>query len=283
LEINRIIRSAFTNVLLGIPKELIINVDNAPIRLNGVELQNQLFTKQVLANTLLLHFKNQALQEIYKVVGSADMFGNPVGFVQSLGTGVIDFFYEPAKGIAISPKEFVSGVGKGSFSLVKNTISGAFNTASKITGSIGSGMHTHFPNKEICSVTHQCDLGVASLSADNDYQIQRLEDIQQNKPKHVFEGIGRGLLSFGRGIFDGISGLVTQPIKGSQQEGAAGFFKGMGRGFAGVVVKPVVGALDLASKTTEGIKNTTDLFQPSVNRKRLPRHFKTGKLEVSSS
>jgi len=132
-------RSAFTNVLLGIPKELIINVDNAPIRVNGVELQNQLFTTQVLANTLLLHFKNQALQEIYKVVGSADMFGNPVGFVQSLGTGVIDFFYEPAKGITISPKEFVSGVGKGSFSLVKNTISGAFNTASKITGSIGSG------------------------------------------------------------------------------------------------------------------------------------------------
>ena len=122
--------------------------------------------------------------------------------------------------------------------------------------------------------------GVASLSADNEYQIQRLEDIQQNKPKHVFEGIGRGLLSFGRGIFDGISGLVTQPIKGSQQEGTAGFFKGVGRGFAGVVVKPVVGALDLASKTTEGIKNTTELFQPAVNRKRLPRHFKTGKLEV---
>lgn len=34
----------------------------------------------------------------------------------------------------------------------------------------------------------------------------------------------------------------------------------MGKGLAGVVVKPISGGLDLLSKTTEGIKNTTMIF-----------------------
>lgn len=43
---------------------------------------------------------------------------------------------------------------------------------------------------------------------------------------------------FGQGMFDGIAGLVTQPLQGAKKEGAAGFFKGVGRGIAGVAVKP---------------------------------------------
>jgi hypothetical protein len=86
-------------------------------------------------------------------------------------------------------------------------------------------MFTHFPNEEIFSVTHQCDLGVASLSADNDYQIQRLEDIQQNKPKHVFEGIDRGLLSFGRGIFNELRVLSRNQSKARSKKAQLGSSK----------------------------------------------------------
>jgi hypothetical protein len=45
---------------------------------------------------------------------------------------------------------------------------------------------------------------------------------------------GKGL---GLGFYDGISGLVTQPIKGAKEGGGAGFIKGVGKGLGGVVLK----------------------------------------------
>ena len=61
------------------------------------------------------------------------------------------------------------------------------------------------------------------------------------------------MTSMGKGIFEGVTGLVTQPMKGAKEEGAKGFFKGFGKGIIGIATKPVAGVLDMASKTTEGI------------------------------
>lgn len=46
---------------------------------------------------------------------------------------------------------------------------------------------------------------------------------------------------FGFGLYDGISGLVTQPIKGAQKDGTAGFIKGFGKGIGGLMAKPAAG------------------------------------------
>lgn len=45
---------------------------------------------------------------------------------------------------------------------------------------------------------------------------------------------GRGL---GLGLYDGVSGLVTQPLQGAREQGASGFFKGFGKGIGGIVLK----------------------------------------------
>lgn len=66
-------------------------------------------------------------------------------------------------------------------------------------------------------------------------------------------GFMQGMTSMGKGIFDGVTGLVTQPMKGAKEEGAKGFFKGFGKGIIGIATKPVAGVIDMASKTTEGI------------------------------
>lgn len=50
---------------------------------------------------------------------------------------------------------------------------------------------------------------------------------------------------FGYGFYDGISGLVTQPMRGAEKEGAAGLLKGIGKGIAGVVLKPGAGKQSL--------------------------------------
>lgn len=45
----------------------------------------------------------------------------------------------------------------------------------------------------------------------------------------------------GFGFYDGITGLVTQPIRGAEKDGAAGLVKGIGKGVAGLIVKPGAG------------------------------------------
>jgi vacuolar protein sorting-associated protein 13A/C len=61
-----------------------------------------------------------------------------------------------------------------------------------------------------------------------------------------------------------------KPIEGAETGGAAGFFKGVGKGLVGVVTKPVIGVFDLASNVSEGIRNTTTVFDnPARDRVRL--------------
>jgi hypothetical protein len=79
------------------------------------------------------------------------------------------------------------------------------------------------------------------------------------EPRHIprVTGLQSGLRTagkeFGVGLFDGISGLVTQPISGAKQGGAGGFLKGVGRGIAGVVVKPSAAAYALPAYAMMGV------------------------------
>lgn len=58
---------------------------------------------------------------------------------------------------------------------------------------------------------------------------------------------------FGYGLYDGISGLVTQPMRGAQKEGAAGFVKGIGKGIGGIVLKPGAGFFAIPGYTMKGV------------------------------
>lgn len=61
------------------------------------------------------------------------------------------------------------GIMKGSASLLTKTISGAFNSVSKITGSVSTG--------------------IAALTMDEDYMQER-EKMRAKKPKHIVDGVG---------------------------------------------------------------------------------------------
>ncbi|QDS71101.1 hypothetical protein FKW77_009183 [Venturia effusa] len=70
----------------------------------------------------------------------------------------------------------------------------------------------------------------------------------------------------GLGFFDGITGLVTQPLQGAKKEGAAGFVKGFGKGIAGLVVKPGAGIYGLPGYAMKGIyKEIQRHFGASAN------------------
>ncbi|KAH8760052.1 hypothetical protein BGZ57DRAFT_932116 [Hyaloscypha finlandica] len=58
---------------------------------------------------------------------------------------------------------------------------------------------------------------------------------------------------FGLGCWDGVSGLVMQPVKGAQETGVLGSMKDFGKGVAGLAFKPAAGALGLAGYSGRGM------------------------------
>ncbi|KAH6885824.1 hypothetical protein B0T10DRAFT_444100 [Thelonectria olida] len=57
----------------------------------------------------------------------------------------------------------------------------------------------------------------------------------------------------GYGFFDGVAGLVTQPLKGAEKEGAVGLVKGFGKGIGGLVAKPAAGFWGIPAYTMQGV------------------------------
>ncbi|KAF2862120.1 glycosyltransferase family 1 protein [Piedraia hortae CBS 480.64] len=66
-------------------------------------------------------------------------------------------------------------------------------------------------------------------------------------------GIKTAGKEFGLNMYDGISGLVTQPARGFAKEGAAGLLKGFGRGVGGVILKPGAAVFGIPAYTMQGV------------------------------
>lgn len=75
------------------------------------------------------------------------------------------------------------------------------------------------------------------------------------KPEKITDfqsGLKAAGKEFGYGFYDGITGLVTQPIAGARKEGAAGFVKGAAKGIGGLILKPGAGIWGLPGYTAKG-------------------------------
>jgi len=123
-------------------------------------------------------------------------------------------------------------------------------------------------------VTSSIGKGLSSATFDSEFQRQRRLAQRQNKPKHAIYGVTAGAEAFATSLQSGIEGVVMKPIEGAESGGALGFFKGVGKGIVGAVAKPMVGVFDLAANVSEGIRNTTTVFDgPQRDRVRIPRHI----------
>ena len=230
------------------------NIDDAPIKLTGLKLENCFDTTSGITSKLISHYKNNLTTEVFKLLGSINLLGNPVGLFSQIGTGVQDLFEKPIEGFIKGPLEGGVGLVKGAGSLVTHTLAGTLNSLDKITGSLGTG--------------------IAALSLDDEYLAQR-EKMKMVKAKDVGQGLQQAGMSIFKGFEKGITGVFMKPIEGASKGGVTGFFKGTFQGLSGLIVKPVSGLLDAASKTAEGIKNTatSNDDKPRESRERLLRVF----------
>ncbi|KAH8661569.1 hypothetical protein BGZ60DRAFT_566238 [Tricladium varicosporioides] len=77
---------------------------------------------------------------------------------------------------------------------------------------------------------------------------------EPEKVTGIVSGLSAAGKGFGYGLFDGVTGLVTQPVKGAQNGGGVGgFLKGFGKGIGGVVCKPAAGAVGLPAYAFKGV------------------------------
>ncbi|KAI9287283.1 vacuolar protein sorting-associated protein vps13 [Umbelopsis sp. AD052] len=229
------------------------NINEAPIRFNALAAENMRVNDTDLVNRVTMHYREQFIYQIHKVLGSADFLGNPVGLFNTLSSGVAELFYEPYQGMIMNdgPQELGIGIARGVSGFVKKSVFGFSDSFTKFTGSIGKG------------------LSVATM--DRAYQDRRRINMTRNRPKHALYGVTAGANSFANSFASGVAGLVKRPIEGVEKDGVGGFFTGVGKGLVGVVTKPMVGVFDLASNVTEGIRNTT-AGDTLIDRVRAPRH-----------
>lgn len=97
-------------------------------------------------------------------------------------------------------------------------------------------------------------------------------------------GLAAAGKELGYGFYDGITGLVTQPLEGARKEGAAGFLKGFGKGIGGVVLKPGAGIWGIPGYTSKGIyKELQKAFGPSVENYIIASRTAQGMAEVVAS
>ena len=99
--------------LLRTAGALLTNVDRMPIKLKALVLDNWFAPPGHLISALGASYKEQLLSQLYKVILSFEMLGNPRDFWKRMATGVTDAFYEPLNGIIEGPEAFAEGVLRG--------------------------------------------------------------------------------------------------------------------------------------------------------------------------
>ncbi|KEG13311.1 vacuolar protein sorting-associated protein 13 family protein [Trypanosoma grayi] len=200
---------------------LVPSVERAPLIIGEVErtdvnqCSNSL--QGALVSMLWPSYRNQFLLQLYKIVGSLEVLGNPLALMSGWGKGVRSFVVETAD---------------------MNPLKGA---RAFLLATTSSTLHSVGLLSRVGSRT------AASISWDNDWleardENERLNDSSQ--PSGVLWGVAQGL----RG---GIEGVVSRPWNGARNAGIAGFCTGIAAGAVGLLTRPVASVLDGFGNTAE--------------------------------
>ncbi|ODV90204.1 hypothetical protein CANCADRAFT_1934 [Tortispora caseinolytica NRRL Y-17796] len=229
------------------------NINDAPIKLNALYLENLKDSYDVLGATMIRYYTQEVLYQMHKILGSADFIGNPVGLFNNISSGFMDMFYEPYMGFVMNdrPQDLGIGLAKGGASFFKKSVFGISDSVSKVSASLGKGL--------------------AAASMDEDYQ-RRRRQLLRNRTQRGHSGVANGASSLLNGITSAITGVALTPMQEASKDGASGFVRGLGKGLLGVPMKTVAGMVDFAGNISQEIRESTSVLDDkSLDRVRLPR------------
>lgn len=233
------------------------NVDRAELRFRALELHHALDTAPHFGHLVGEYYLAQLDAQKMALLSSSALVGNPSALFDSIAVGARDFFVEPAR--ANGAADFIAGLGRGSSSLLTNTVGG-------LVGSLGG-------------IPSAVALGLETAVGDRDYLAER-ESIRGRRgaTSTPAQGLFTGALSFGHGLASGAAGLIREPVAGAMSGGPVGFLRGIGRGVVGGLVKPLAGALDLIGEPAAGFRAfiSTERNRRAAEPVRPPRFFAPG-------
>ena len=234
------------------------SIEATEIRISGYRMKNLLQPRTQFFKSVASHYKANAIRELYKIVGSVELLGNPAMLIGSLRAGFKEMFFDPMVVLFKKPKDFISAIKQGAVGLIRHTFYGLFKSAGTFTKGIGKA--------------------ITSFTFDSKFK-SGLKNMRPRKRSWA-EYTGNCFKKLAFGFFKGVTGIVSMPYRGARREGFLGFLKGLGRGLIGILAKPVAGMASSISDAFFAFSNfakgrhSTRFFE----RTRYPRPFFKDKL-----
>ena len=106
------IRNPFAVVLNAVTMA-VGNINDAPLEMNALAIKDMRLNLPELQQRIMYHYRQEVLRQLYRILGSADFIGNPVGLFTNVSSGVADIFYEPFNGAVMhGDRDFGVGIAK---------------------------------------------------------------------------------------------------------------------------------------------------------------------------
>ncbi len=237
------------------------DVEDAQVWLAGLNLSNPLMDAEALSQALQRHYLRSLVPELYKLIGSASMIGDPVSLLQHLGAGVWTFVSAPAEGLlasarALGPRQFLLGVIRGTQGLLLNVVFAISNATTKAAGAARKAI-------VVWGLDRQDEpLGAGSFR-------RRVIFIEGGGLRRGYDGQGEdALLS---AVLRGLAGLISEPIRGVEEAGLVGLIKGIQRGVLRAVALPLAVLLEMSARFADSVRRAV-AGSSNLGWLRPPRH-----------
>ena len=235
------------------------NIDHAPIRLPLFSREHVFETTNILLATLGSFYGGYALVQIYKILGSSELMGNPMELISGVTRDVSNLLYLPTQDLlATSSMDVATEIAENTLALVRNTSVGIIETLSK-------SVYTFSKTIKKLKTDHASPLYDSSTYV-------RL-GLGSGGPQNMLQGATMGLNILARELVGGVVGLVYEPVHGAMQRGLVGGVSGFVQAFVNAPVRIVTGVLDGSVVAAKGF--TASVMPPpkSSHRIRLPAHI----------
>uniref|UniRef100_A0AAV1U1U7 EF-hand domain-containing protein n=1 Tax=Peronospora matthiolae TaxID=2874970 RepID=A0AAV1U1U7_9STRA len=214
---------------------------------------NRFFYEYDLIYDVVLKIVYSVIGQWYRIVGSVEMLGDPVG----LATDIVDGFALAARQLKRDVRGKSRRKGESAITVVQTVFGVPLRSIGKVSNGLGDVVKkvTYFESQE-----------------------------DSDEPRHIPDGFVQSGKVFGKSIAYGVTGFVKEPVRGAKSGGVKGFAKGVGRGTLQLVACPVVGTLGVVEKMSQSVSNTTHLMDEKhfEGTRRPARNLMTGSLKQLS-
>ena len=241
-----------SNTIISLGSSL-IRITESPLSFSQKVIQDIYMDTNLIISLLIKEFTADGIFQIYKILGSTDLIGNPVNLIDKIGNGFFEFVNEPTKGLMKGPSQFGKGLAKGVTGLLNGVVGGTMDSVSKITGTLYSTVHGILGKKELLLI-----------------------DEEEDEPENLLIGATKGIEGGYQELKEGVTGFFINPFEKAKKAGAIGFIEGLSTGIFGLAISPFTFALKLGGSLAIGTKNTFGiLYNKSLKNKRFrfPRYI----------